>query len=218
MIRATLLVGLVAIAARPAEGQQSSARYPVIPLVMSDADEIALVVTAAPPDISTRAAVYAVRNDKVVRIRDGSNGAACMVNRDLHEGSSYPICFDQEGSRTHMQKELLELRLRLAGKSEADIRTAVAAAHATGQLPHPTRMAMAYMMSPSQVLYSSQDADGTRIGAWWPHLMIYQPGMTRATLGMSANARIPSFFFDDAKEEFVVKLPYWSDGTRAKVP
>jgi hypothetical protein len=205
-----LLPGL----AGPAGAQNG---YPVIPAPLPDSVEIALALTAAPEEISGRASVHAIRRGREVRLREGTNGVACMVARDLHEGSLYPICFDAEGARTRLRRELMELRLRLAGDSEPDIRRQVEEAYRTGALAMPKAMSVVYMMSPKQVLFSSPFADGRRVGAWWPHLMIMGPGLSARNLGLAENSTITTFMVGDVagghESELIVKLPAWSDGT-----
>ena len=86
------------------------------------------------------------------------------AGRDLHEGSRYPICFDREGAKTTLLREIKEGSLRAKGTSEAEVRKSVEAAYASGELKMPSRPAMAYMMSPYQVLFSSPLADGFASG------------------------------------------------------
>lgn len=195
-------------------------RYPTRPAVLPDSEEIALAMTAAPPEISGSATVWSVRGGREVVLRQGTNGAACLVARDLHPGSLYPICFDAEGARTRLVRELMELRLRMAGDSEADVRRKVAAAFADGTLIRPTAMSVTYMMSPRQVLFSTPDSTGRRVGAWWPHLMIMGPGLSRANLGIPDAAGVAAFQVGTVDgyhaDELIVKLPFWSDGTPAR--
>ena len=193
--------------------------YPSRPQPLPDSAEIALAVTAAPPEISAGADVYTFRNGQPVKIRAGSTGVACMVARDYHPGSSYPICYDAEGVRTRMQRELMEVGLRIAGVPEDEIARRVAAAYDSGQLKRPARMTVAYMMSPRQVIFSSAKADGRRVGAWWPHLMITSPDLSAGGLGIPAGKSVPGFSvdaIDGHHNELVVQLPNWSDGTSVK--
>ena len=201
-------------------GVDAQERYPVVPAVPPDAEEIALAMTAAPAEISSRASVYTVRDGREVRIREGDNGCACMVGRDLHEGSLYPICFDAQGARTRLRRELMELRLRMTGDSEADVKRKIDAARAAGALRQPQIMSVSYMMSPKQVLFSSPFADGRRVGAWWPHLMIMGPGLSAKGLGLLEPSKVTMFSVGPVAEghdhELVVKLASWSDGTPVK--
>lgn len=203
---------------------QSPNGYPVKPVPFADSAEIALAVTAAPAEVSGAAAVYAVRDGKVLTLRAGTNGAACMVARDLHAGSLYPICFNAEGARTVLKRELMEVRLRTLGQSEETIDKAVDAAYASGELASPRELAMAYMLSPQQVLFSRPTAEGRRVGAWHPHLMLYLPGATPATFALTGEDGEPIGLSNSGTPhaEVIIKVQHWSDGTpvvlKAKSP
>jgi hypothetical protein len=212
------LVGLIlsALAAGVADLAAQSA-YPVPPRPLPDAEEIALATSAAPPVIAAGADVYVIRASGPVKLRAGTNGLACMVSRDLHDGSRYPICFDREAAATVMQREMLENRLRTSGLDEAKVQERVQAAFADGTLRQPSGPAMAYMMSPRQVLFSESAESGRRVGAWHPHLMLYLPRLTRAQLGLDT-ADVDVLQLDHSGEPdalLVVKVPAWSDGTAA---
>jgi ketosteroid isomerase-like protein len=190
--------------------------YPAKPVPLPDSQEVALAMSGAPAAVSANATIYAVRDGRVITLRAGKHSASCMVSRDLHPGSVYPMCFDAEASRTLLQRELLQNRLRTEGKSEDDVRAATAEAYARGTLKEPTRIAVTYMMSPRQVLFSSPSASGVRAGRWWPHLMISAPKLDAATLGLDADAQTESFSVDsdgDTRKQLIVKVPHWSDGS-----
>ena len=189
--------------------------YPVAPRPLGEAEEIALAMSAAPAEVSSRADIYVLRGTEFVKAKSGTNGCACMVGRDSHEGSRYPICFDQEATKTTMLREIKEASLRAKGTSEAEIRRIVDAAYTRGELRMPTRPAMAYMMSPSQVLFSSPDADGVRVGAWAPHLMLMLPDVAPAQLGLADSSAVDIIQIHregNHHAELVVKVPTWSDG------
>ena len=215
MYRFLVLVFLLGSAAS-ARAQSATSGYPVKPVPLADSAEISLAVSAAPPEVSGRATVYAVRDGKVLTLRTGSSGVACLVARDPHEGSLYPICFNAEGARTALQRELLQLRLRSLGVAEDSIDRVVTSAYARGELGVPRELAVAYMMSPRQVLFSSPAATGRRVGAWHPHLMFYVPGATPAKVGFSvegADDPIQVGRPGTPEAEMVVKLPKWADGS-----
>jgi hypothetical protein len=204
----------LALGAAPAlTGQES---YPVPPRPLADAEEIPLATSAAPAAISSAAAVYAVRGTGAVQLRTGTNGVICMVSRDLHGGSAYPICYDAEAARTVMKREVLENVLRASGKSEDEVRERVRAGFADGSLPHPTKPAISYMMSPRQVLFSDPGSAGRRVGAWSPHLMISMPNLTTSQLGLDSTSNVDVLQIDHPGEPdalLIVKVPRWSDGT-----
>jgi hypothetical protein len=174
-------------------------------------------MSAAPAEVSSKADVYVLRGTDFVKVKTGTNGCACMVGRDSHEGSRYPICFDQEATKTTMLREIKEASLRAKGTSEADIRRIVDAAYKSGDLRMPSRPAMAYMMSPNQVLFSSPEARGVRVGAWSPHLMLMMPDVAPSQLGLADSASSVDIIQirreGNHHAELVVKVPTWSDGT-----
>src|SRR5689334_11408103 len=131
-----------------AQAASAQTGYPVSPRSLGEADEIALAMTAAPAEVSSKADIYVLRGTDFVKAKAGTNGCACMVGRDLHEGSRYPICFDQEAAKTTLFREIKEGALRAKGTPEAEVQRLVDAAYKSGELRMPTRPAMAYMMSP----------------------------------------------------------------------
>src|SRR5262249_24718483 len=147
---------------------RSTTGYPVPPRPMPEAEEIALARTAAPAEISAAADVWVLRASGPAKARAGTNGCSCIVSRDLHEGSLYPICVGREASGRVLKRELMELALRARGHSEAEVQRAVDAAFASGELQTPAKPAVSYMMSSKQVLFASSNADGRRVGAWSP--------------------------------------------------
>jgi hypothetical protein len=192
--------------------------YPVIPRALPDSDEIVLARSAAPAEISGAAAIYTVRAGKAVQLRAGTNGCSCMVARDLHEGSLYPICFDVEGTKSVLPRELMEVSLRSIGRSEDAIVKAVDSAYQAGALRPPAALAVAYMMSSRQVLFSSPLAGGVRVGAWHPHVMLYVPNATAEQLGLRADSRVGVIAVgapNTRRAEIIIKVPEWADGTAA---
>lgn len=188
--------------------------YPVRPRALPDSEEIALARTAAPAEISAAASVYTIRDGKPVLLQRGTNGCACMVARDLHEGSVYPICFDVEGTRSVLPRELMEVGLRSIGRTEEQVIRAVDSAYASGVLKPPAALAIAYMMSSRQVLFSSPLADGQRVGAWHPHLMLYVPNAAPEQLGLLGDSRVDVISVGaprTKRAEIIIRVPAWAD-------
>jgi len=206
---------LVASVARLADAQSPPSAYPAKPVPLPDSIEIALAMSAAPAELSSNATVYTVRDGKVLTLRAGTNGSSCMVARDSHAGSLYPICYNPEGTRTVLERELMQVRLRTLGVAEDSIDRAVEAAYRSGELEIPKDVALAYMMSPQQVLFSNARKEGRRVGAWHPHLMVYVPGATPAKFGLSDTGTgdpIQVGAPGTPQAEVIVKLPKWADG------
>jgi hypothetical protein len=215
--RAALAVIIALVSVVPALHGQAEA-YPERPRPLPEAEEIALAMSAAPAEVSAKATVYVLRATGPARAREGTNGCTCMVSRDLHKGSLYPICFDQEATRTAFPRELMELRLRFEGRNEAEVKSAVTAAYADGTLRHPVRAAVVYMMSSRQVLFSSPLLEGRRVGAWHPHLMIAMPNATEKQLGFGEDGSAGDLQLDHAGEaeaQLIVPVTWCADSAKS---
>ena len=211
-----LILFVLTILGRVAEGQDGP-RYPVRPVSLADSLEIALAMSAAPGEVSSHADIYALRGTKFERIRSGTNGTACLVARDYHPGSLYPICFDQEGARTLMLREMREVSLRAEGVPETRIDSMVQQELASGKLPRATKTALAYMMSPRQVLFSTADSTGRRVGQWFPHVMMANVGISKEQLGLSSRyLYLQAGGEAGSLHEFVILTAVWSDGKPAR--
>jgi len=200
--------------APPPPQSQPGRGYPVKPTLLPERDEIAMARSAAPSEVSGRADIYVLRARGLEKVVTGSNGCACFVSRDLHEGSRYPICYDQEAVRTSMPREIMELTLRMAGRQEGEIRGLVDAAYKDGTLKAPTRPSLIYMLSPHQVLFSSPGAEGVRVGAWHPHLMIPMPYATAAQFGLQQPSKVDGLAIDNEGQvhaQLIVIAPNWAD-------
>lgn len=217
MRHALLLLAFLVFASVPLLAQAPRG-YPAPPRGLPEAEEIALAVSAAPEEISAQADVYVLRGTDYVKVRSGTNGCACMVARDLHDGSRYPICYDQEGARTSMAREIMEGSLRAKGLAEAEVQRRVTAAYGSGALRMPAKASMAYMMSPRQVLFSDPDSSGFRVGAWSPHLMLMLPNVEPQQLGLAAQSNVDILQIHSrgsGHSELIVKVPTWSNGQPA---
>lgn len=210
-ITAVLLFGTVASASA------QTAAYPSKPVPLPEAQEIDIAMSAAPREVSGDATIYVLRTSGPAVAKQGTNGFTCIVSRDLHPGSLYPMCFDPEATRTVFPRQLMELRLRVEGKTEAQVKEAVEAAIAATTLPTPGKPAITYMMSPHQVLFSSPNADGRRVGAWHPHLMIIAPGATSEALGLGPDGMLGNIVMlgpdGESDSQLVVPVPAWADST-----
>jgi hypothetical protein len=173
-------IPLVFPAGLRAQSAEATIRYGD-PVRLPVAEEIALARSAAPAAVSADATVLVLeeRGTRWVTAVEGTNGSTCYVDRTW-EGSLEPMCFDPEGSRTTLKIQVARSEMGLAGASEAEIDGAIEEGLAAGRLRHPSRPAMAYMLSSAQVLYNDE---GKRVGAWKPHLMLYWPGLTKADIG-----------------------------------
>jgi hypothetical protein len=161
--------------------------------VMLDAPrEEALARSAAPAHVSRDAALWLLVDGAFREVSPGSNGNACVVMRSFPE-SVEPVCYDAEGAKTILQIEIRRFQLRNAGHDWTAIDRMIRAEIDEGRLAVPSRPALAWMMSPEQILFGD---DGTNVGAWKPHTMLYMPGVTGEGLGLGSVPALPVMVTD----------------------
>jgi hypothetical protein len=196
-----------------AAGLAGQAAAPRLAPLLAEEREIALARSAAPPQVSADADVYVLRRGGHVKAVSGSSGVACIVARD-HPESVYPICYNDEGARTVLRTEIRRQQLREQGWTEERVEAEIDRALDAGELRAPQAPAMAWMISPQQVIYAG--AAGPRVGQWHPHMMIYMPGATERALGLVEMPGADVFLVDAGKAtaHLIVKTPAWSDGAR----
>jgi len=161
------------------EGKPAASRTGPRPM-LAIAEEVSLARSAAPLSISAKARVLVLTDTGYAVADGGSSDVTCVVNRSWNV-SIEPHCYDSEAAVTVMPLELRRNYLRHLGRSEKDIEDDLARGLASGKYRLPARPAMTYMMSPAQVLY---DDDGSHVGKWRPHLMIYYPDLTNRMLAL----------------------------------
>jgi len=105
--------------------------------------QIELALSAAPTEVSSRATIYILGARGYEKVRDGTNGFNCLIERSFAgttQNSSAPACFDAEGSRTLMLTYLRREELRAQGKSEAEIKDDIAKGFQDGRFKVPGRV------------------------------------------------------------------------------
>ena len=178
-----LVPGLVAGAATQAEAQE-----PKKPEVRFDASvprerQIKLALSAAPAEVSSKAAVYVLGSKGYEKIREGTNGFSCLVGRSFEgttDASIDPMCYDAEGSRTLLLVKLREEELRAKGKSETEIKADIADGYKEGRYRAPGKPGFVYMLSSENYV---RDPETGKSGPFPGHLMFYAPYMTAKDLG-----------------------------------
>lgn len=152
-------------------------------LLLPPSEEIALARSAAPPSVAGAARVWIFSSGRYVVADSGASSVQCYVGRGW-PGALEPHCFDEEGARTIMPIEMRQSEMLHQGIAADSVQHAIATGIASGKFRLPQRPAMSWMQSAAQVLY---DDDGSRVGAWKPHIMIYYPYLTTQAIGTGAN-------------------------------
>src|SRR5216683_1324536 len=149
------------------------------PPLIDQQKEIGLALSACPPTVASRAAVYVLDKTGYVKVRDSQNGFTAIVQHSLPT-SVEPRCMDAEGTRTHLPRVLKVAELRAQGKSREEIQRFVADAYAKGIFKPPSRVGVDYMLSTETLTPNEKGA----IGPYPPHVMFYAPYLTNADLGV----------------------------------
>lgn len=138
--------------------------------------EVRLAVDALPPTLRDEATVLALDGGQYVTARRGRNPFTCLVSR--RGGNLYPVCFDEEGTRTILPAYVDDAILRVQGKTAEDVERTLAKGFEEGRYRPPGRAGVAYMLSPATYMFE----DG-RFVASPPHTMFYAPFLTSAEIG-----------------------------------
>ncbi len=206
---------------------------PLEQYLMANRDaEIALARSAAPASISADATVLVLGRKGYETAVKGKNGFVCVVARgwlgpfDWPEFWSPKIraadCLNPQAARAIVPVFELRAKLAMAGRSKAEMLSAVQAAYRSKQLPALESGAMDYMMSKSSYL---TDEGGHNM----PHLMfdtlVTDAKDWGANVEGSPVMASPYWFFAPGPHAEMKTLPpilvflvgtgQWSDGTPA---
>lgn len=187
----------------------------------SQADEIALARSAAPPSISNDADVMTLGDHGYETAVKGKNGFVCIVERswanDPGDAELWnpkvraPICFNPVSVRSVLPTYLMQTQWALAGASRAQIAERFKAAIAAKRIVPPEVGAMCYMMSRDGYL-----GDGAG-GHWHSHVMFFLPHGARGPAQWGANLPgVPVMGGHaglDPASVYYVLVAKWSDGT-----
>ena len=170
---------------RPAAGQSSTSQGSTTtqgPPLMDRQKEIALALSACPPLVASKAAVYVLGRAGYIKVRDGENGFTTIVQHAV-PNSQDPQCMDAEGTRTFLPRYLKVAEWRAQGKSTDEIKLLVADAFAKGIFQPPAKPGIDYMLSTENL---TPNAKGEVIH-FPPHVMFYAPYLTNAELGLGGS-------------------------------
>ncbi len=157
-----------------------SPQYPVLPRAL----EVELALSAAPKHLRDEATVWTLEQTGYTVARKGRNAFTCVVSR--RAGDLFPVCWDAEGARSLLPLNVEDARLRLAGKSGAEIDAIVAAGFKSGDYHAPARAGLAYMLSPMRYRIDEHGVVTRTVSN--PHLMFYGPNLTDSDIGGARGA------------------------------
>src|SRR5882762_3458867 len=96
---------VVLLGANLAAATQTDMPKPAYDFTLPREERIKLAESAAPPEIAGHATVYLLERTGYVKIREGTNGFSCLVDRQTPFNQE-PTCFDAEGSSTTLATRL----------------------------------------------------------------------------------------------------------------
>jgi hypothetical protein len=170
-------------------------------------ERIKLAESAAPPEISSKATVYLLERSGYVKVRDGSNGFSCFVDRQ-NPLNLEPTCFDVEGGATTLQSRFYAEEQRAKGKSEEEIKAAIEEGYKIGKFQAPRKPGIVYMMSDKGYLL----VPGNKLVHLPPHLMFYAPYATDKDIGSPpAATNMPHLIRAGQPDAVVIVFPKAGD-------
>jgi hypothetical protein len=181
-------------------GAQQPDTRAVLQTVFPEQIEHALALSAAPEPLRAGATVYVFGPTGFRKVRAGTNGFTCLVNRDgfFYGGAAFkPTCWDAEGATSYVPVMLRVAELLADGKTVAAIRADVDAGFQDGRFHRPRRTGLAYMLAGDVTL---DLRSGVIVSQAFPgHFMIYAPGVTNEDIGYvreaaGSNPSLPSIF------------------------
>src|SRR6516164_4396445 len=205
---------------------------PVDQYLMEKTAEIQLARSAAPDSISRDATILVLGRQGFETAVEGKNGFVCMVDRGWMAAFDWPEfwnpkvrgaeCLNPQAARSLLPIAFLRSRMVMAGRSKAEILSAIKAAFENKQLPDLESGAMDYMMSKSAYLTDEGEHN-------MPHLMFFAAGVDAKDWGSGAEGSpimsAPYWFFSSTEPSltkglppilvFLVGVADWSDGTAA---
>jgi hypothetical protein len=183
---------------------QTTTLKPAYDFSLPREEKIKLAESAAPPELSGKAAVYVLERSGYVKVRDGDNGFSCLVDRQ-NPLNLEPTCFDPEGSATTLLTRLYVEQQPAQGRSEPQIKAELDQGYKNGKFRAPQKPGIVYMMSDQGYIFVESVNRLVHLPA---HLMFYAPYATDKDIGSPpAAANMPHLIRAGQPDAVVVVIP-----------
>lgn len=183
-VQALLGTAILAGVSLVADAQTNNIK-PAYDFSLSREEKIKLAESAAPTEVSSKATVYVLDSTGYVKVRDGSNGFTCFVDRQALVNLE-PTCFDAEGSATTFLTRIFVEEQRAKGRSEEQIKADLDEGYRTGKFQAPRKPGVVYMLSDLGYLLVPTAGKVVHLP---PHLMFYAPYATDKDIGSPPGGR-----------------------------
>jgi len=204
LLSASLLLGTSLLGTNLSALNQTDMRQPAYDFSLPRGDSIKLAESAAPPEISGKASVYVLDRTGYVKVREGTNGFTCFVDRQ-NPLNLEPTCFDAEGSATTFLSRLYAEEQRAKGGSEEQIKAEIEAGYKSGRFRAPQKPGIVYMMSDRGYLLVPGTNQMVKLP---PHLMFYAPYATDQEIGSPPPAaNMPHLIRAGQPDAVVIVIP-----------
>ena len=160
-------------------------------ILMPQDEKIRLALEAGPEHLRADASEYVLRTDGYHKVRSGTNGFTCLVNRDGNQTGDddlKPTCWDAEGSRTIVPVMLQVRKLTARSASAEEIKRKIEAGFASGKFASPHKTGIAYMLGGD--LHFDPETEQNSKTPSPARSMLYAPGVSNVDIG--ATAREPA--------------------------
>jgi hypothetical protein len=186
-----------------AAGAQPDLPRPAYDFSLPKEERIKLAESAAPPEISSKATLYLLERTGYVKVREGTNGFSCFVDRQTPFNLE-PTCFDAEGSATTLLTRIFVEEQRAHGKKEDEISAALAAGYKSGKFLVPRKPGIVYMLSTNGYLLIPGKDQLVQIP---PHLMFYAPYATSKDIGSPpSGADMPRIIREGQPDAYIIVM------------
>lgn len=163
-----------ALSAQEGSSEENAVRW------LSNEQETALALSAAPWAVSGHASVYVIGEWGYEIAQEGDNGFTCYVDRGWNGQDILPKCTDWSGSQSHFAVLQIREQQRSQGKTVAEIQTAIAAGMMDGSIQTARAGSMTYMMS-TEAVRTGENGEEWAVG---PRILVHAPFAQHQSLGM----------------------------------
>jgi hypothetical protein len=182
---------------------QTDTLKPAYDFSLTREEKIKLAESAAPTEVSSKATVFVLERTGYVKVREGTNGFSCIVDRQSPYNLE-PTCFDAEGTATTLPTRIFVEEQRAKGKSEVQIKSDLDAGYRSGKFKAPAKPGIVYMMSDNGVLLVGDN----KLVHIPSHLMFYAPYAKEEDIGSPpAAANMPHLIRAGQPDAYIIVIP-----------